>query len=126
MGLKITRTQDHSKVQRGTPPESSTLTSARYGHEALADIGSRPTITVKVREFTDGHQNLRDEAVKPLFDHLWKKLETDRRSDVVLDFSFVNNIGPRFQRELGYLRRRIHHQGRSVRLMDISPSCDCF
>lgn len=124
MGLKVTRTRSDWRVQLDNQPESSTLTSARYEHDALVGNASRPTIFVKVREFTDGSPELRDARVKPLFDYLWQKLETDRQSDVVFDFSFLTDVGPRFYAELAYLTRQIRHQGRSVRLSNVSPSMD--
>ncbi len=79
---------------------------------------------MNVRDFADYHHELNDEAVKRLFDHIWKKVKANRPLDVVLDVSQIQSVAPRFERELGYLRRQLSKQGRSARLSNNSLKCD--
>ena len=98
--------------------------SARYAHRLAIDEVSDQEITVEVRDFADQNQKLDDEAVKRLFDHLWKQVTANRQLNVVLDLSQMQSITGRFERELGYLRRQLRPQGRSARLSNTVAICE--
>jgi hypothetical protein len=122
MALKINRTANLNGTAGGCP--SSTLISARYEYRRVFGEVFQQQITVEVRDFADQHYELDDEAVKRLFDHIWKKVKANRPLDVVLDVSQIQSVAPRFERELGYLRRQLRQQGRSARLSNITANCE--
>ena len=113
MGLKINRIANLNGTAGGCP--SSTLISARVVQQQ---------ITVEVRDFADQHYELDDEAVKRLFDHIWKQVTANRHLNVEIDLPQIQSVTRRFERELGYLRRQFRPQGRSARLSNISLKCD--
>ncbi len=122
MGLKINRTANLKGTADGDP--SSTLISARYEYRRVFGEVSQQQNTVEVRDFADQHHELDDEAIKRLFDHIWKTVKANPQLDVVLDLSQIQSVVPRFERELGYLRRQLSKQGRSARLSNNSLKCD--
>ena len=120
MGLNIHRKASSPAYSS----DSSTLMSARYAHRLAIDEVSGQKITVEVRDFADQDQKLDDEAVKRLFNHIWKQVTANRQLNVVLDVSQIQSVAPRFERELGYLRRQLRQQGRSARLSNVSANCE--
>ena len=118
MGLTINRTANLNRMAGRCP--SSTLISARYEYRRVFGEVSQQEISVEVRDFADQHYELDDEAIKRLFDHIWKKVKASGQLDVVLDLSQIRSVVPRFERELGYLRRQLRQHGRSARLSNIS------
>ncbi len=122
MALRINRIAILNGRAGGCP--SSTLISARYEYRRVCGEVFQQQTTVEVRDFADQHYELDDEAVKILFDHIWKKVKANRPLDVVLDVSQIQSVAPRFERELGYLRRQLSKQGRSARLSNVSANCE--
>ena len=118
MGLNIQRTANSPAYSS----ESSTLMSARYAYRLAIDEVSGQEFTVEVRDFADQNRELDDEAVKRLFDHIWKQVTANRKLNVVLSLSQIQSVTQRFERELGFLRRQLRSQGRSARLSNISES----
>ncbi len=121
MGLKINRMANLNGTAGGCP--SSTLISARYEYRRVFGEVVQQQITVEVRDFADQHYELDDEAVKRLFDHIWKQVTANRHLNVEIDLSQIQSVTRRFERELGYLRRQLRPQGRSARLSNITANC---
>ena len=119
MGLKIQRKANPS----ANAPESRALMSARYAYRLEVVEDSSPHLTVEVHDFANRNHELDNEAVKNLFTHLWKQVTAHRQLNIVINLSQIEDAAPRFRRELGYLRRQLRRQGRTVRLSNISLKC---
>ena len=120
MGLNIHRTVKSPAYSS----DSSTLMSARYEYRLAINKVSSKEMNVEVRDFANQNHELDDEGAKRLFDHIWKQVTANRQLNVVINLSEIQSVTPRFERELGYLRRQLRPQGRSARLSNISANCE--
>ena len=125
MGLNINRkAKPPGMAGHFVGQESTTLGSACYEYRRLIGDDSRPALTTEVVEFADEHHDLDDKSVKRLFDHLWKQVESDSKSNLLLELSEVRSVDPLFRTELTYLSRQLHQQRRSVRMSSVSMEGD--
>ena len=104
--------------------QSTTLASAYHEYRLLVGDDTCPVVTIKVVEFADENNDLDKQSAGRLFDHFWKTVESDEKSNLILDLSRVRSVDPRFKRELAYLARQLRQQHRVVRLSDVSLEGD--
>ncbi|MCA9215985.1 MAG: hypothetical protein KDB27_23120 [Planctomycetales bacterium] len=116
MGLRINRP---AKPRAPLRPESVTLQSACHDHLNLIGSDHREVLTVKVSDFANEQGNLTHDSVKRVFDHIWKALGSDKRSNVQLELSNIRGVDSTFRTELIYLSRQLRRQRRSVRLSKV-------
>ena len=123
MALRINRKANPpGTIVRGQ--QSTTLGSACHEYRLLVGDDTCPVVTVKVVEFADENNNLYNQSAGRLFDHIWKTIESDEKSNLILDLSRVSSVDPRFKRELAYLARQLRQRHRLVRLSDVSLAGD--
>lgn len=123
MALRIhRRANPPGTIARGQP--STTLGSACHEYRLLVGDDTYPVVTIKVVEFADEDNDLDNQRAGRLFDHFWKTVESDEKSNLILDLSRVRSVDPRFRRELAYLARQLRQQYRSVRLSGVSLAGD--